>query len=86
MLRVGGMLKQAYSLWLQALGELCDSFPQLYVKEVSYILENQSTGCHEDGVTLHVMKEVVGALGTQLSESKGRIFEVLSKNIHNVLY
>jgi len=26
------------------------------------------------------MKEVVGALGNQLSESKGRIFEVLSDN------
>ena len=56
------------------------------MKERSYILENQSAGCHEGGVTLHVMKEVVGALGNQLSESKGRIFEVLSKNIHNILY
>lgn len=39
---------------------MCDSFLPLYMKEISYILENQSTGCHEDYVTLHVMKEVVG--------------------------
>lgn len=56
------------------------------MKEVSYTLANQSPGCHEDDVVLCVMKEVVGAVGTHLSEGKGRIFEVLSKTIHNVLY
>lgn len=79
------MLAQASTLWLQALGKVCDRFLWLYMKERSYILENQSAGCHEGDVTLHVMKEVVGALGNQLSESKSRIFEVLSKNIHNIL-
>ena len=85
-LGVGSILVQASTLWLQALEEVCDSFLQLCMKEISYVLENQSTGCHEDDVTLHMMKEFVGALGSQLSESKGRIFEVLSKNRHNVLY
>lgn len=80
------MSAQASTLWLQALGEVCDSFLRLSMKEISYILKNQCAGCHEDDVTLHVNKEVVEALGSQLSEGKGRIFEVLSKNTHNILY
>lgn len=63
-----------------------DGFLQLYMKERSYILGNQGAGCHEDGVTVCVMKEIVRALSNQFSESKGRIFEVLSKNISNILY
>lgn len=63
-----------------------DTFLQLYIKERSYILQNQGAGCHEDGVAVCVIKEIVSALGNQSSESKGRIFEVLSKNVSNILY
>lgn len=51
-LGAGRMGAQASTLWLQAQGEVCDSFLQLYKWEKSYILENQSAGCCEGGVAL----------------------------------
>lgn len=71
MLGTGTTLAQASTSWFQALGEVSDSFLQLCMKEISRTLENQSAGCCKDGVTLHVMKESEGTLGSQHSARAG---------------